>query len=503
MHPENPYLLCPPDFSKLAKSSEELRPFVFLNASKLPVIDFKNPAAVRALSRALLHHDLDLNVTIPDDRLCPTVANRLDYLLWIRSLLRTHDCLSDVALKKSSEKIRGIDIGTGSTAIYPLIGSRLEPQWEFCATEIDPNSFHHAQGNISRNFLSDRVKLVKIEPPSGQEQDRILKPFELFPDLQFEFTMCNPPFYSSWQEISSLASNKEFNPHAICTGAETEMITTGGEVEFVKRMVNESTSMGIQDRCRWFTSLLGKSSSIKDVVDLFRSRKIKNYAIAEFIQGHTKRWALAWSFSALYLPDDLSRPTSKQLHPFLPPSNSKSFTFPPDTSIEDLVRCTERILQALDGVSLSTLSEPITVSSGSHSDSSENPTRPTSSSTRYLVSAREATWSRSARRKKHVRVENEINPMEHDVSTVDERPFLSTLLRFDRVGLTNRGTNRSTDKDGDKNREDGDEKGWEMSMHLLSLKTDDIEGKNRLAWEGLWNFMLRKVREGVQECVEK
>ena len=61
--------------------------------------------------------------------------------------------------------------------------------------------------------------------------------------------MCNPPFYSDAEEIESGALNKELVPNAVCTGAEVEMITPGGEETFVSRMVAESTSAGIKDHC--------------------------------------------------------------------------------------------------------------------------------------------------------------------------------------------------------------------------------------------------------------
>ena len=61
--------------------------------------------------------------------------------------------------------------------------------------------------------------------------------------------MCNPPFYSSQAEIEQLAENKDFAPHAVCTGSENEMITQGGEVAFVSRMIEESAGHGQQIRC--------------------------------------------------------------------------------------------------------------------------------------------------------------------------------------------------------------------------------------------------------------
>jgi hypothetical protein len=70
--------------------------------------------------------------------------------------------------------------------------------------------------------------------------------------------------------------------------------------------------------------MLGKMSSVVQVVDLLRvkgvsphnnpfsedlewilidTRKVNNYAITEFVQGQTRRWAVGWSFLNGRLPD--------------------------------------------------------------------------------------------------------------------------------------------------------------------------------------------------------
>jgi len=60
--------------------------------------------------------------------------------------------------------------------------------------------------------------------------------------------MCNPPFYSSREEIAKSSSEKEFSPSAVCTGADTEMITSGGESAFVQQIVAES--LIYRSKCR-------------------------------------------------------------------------------------------------------------------------------------------------------------------------------------------------------------------------------------------------------------
>ena len=110
-----------------------------------------------------------------------------------------------------------------------------------------------------------------------------------------DFTMCNPPFYSSQEEMLSSAETKSQVPFSACTGAAVEMIAPGGEVEFVSRMIDES--LHLRDRVQWYTSMLGKLSSVTALVELLIKHSNHNYAVTEFVQGSkTKRWAVAWSW---------------------------------------------------------------------------------------------------------------------------------------------------------------------------------------------------------------
>ncbi|KAI6105839.1 hypothetical protein F5141DRAFT_151927 [Pisolithus sp. B1] len=268
MHPRNIYAR-PPDFVALARLYPPLRPYVFLTHTG-PSIDFKNPIAQRHLTEALLHIDFDISLSLPDNRLCPPIPNRLNYVLWIQDIVRA--TASDVSL------IRGVDIGTGASVVYPLLACRLEPTWQFVATDVDRDSLISARENVELNRLSDRVLITETSPSKP-----LLFPLEEDTTSTYDFTMCNPPFYSSVEEMTQSAETKEFGPNAICTGAEVEMITPA--------------------RCRWYTSMLGKMISLHEIVSLLRGHQVDNYAITEFVQGQTRRWAIAWSFGTRRLPD--------------------------------------------------------------------------------------------------------------------------------------------------------------------------------------------------------
>lgn len=109
--------------------------------------------------------------------------------------------------------------------------------------------------------------------------------------------MCNPPFYSSRRELESLAEVKQRPPYSACTGSELEMVTEGGEVAFVTRMIEES--LVLRGRVQWYTSMLGKHSSVAELLEKLKLAQVDNIAVTEFVHGNkTRRWGIAWSFEA-------------------------------------------------------------------------------------------------------------------------------------------------------------------------------------------------------------
>ena len=62
----------------------------------------------------------------------------------------------------------------------------------------------------------------------------------------YDFTMCNPPFFADKSEIvgnRSRTGNRP-QPSSVCTGTESEIVTSGGEVAFVGRMIDDSLRLG-------------------------------------------------------------------------------------------------------------------------------------------------------------------------------------------------------------------------------------------------------------------
>ncbi|KAH9176089.1 S-adenosyl-L-methionine dependent methyltransferase [Lactarius sanguifluus] len=391
MHERNQYKT-PPDFDSLAHAYPPLQPHVIRAPEDgSPTIDFHDETAQRRLTQALLFRDFDIQLEIPDDRLCPPVPNRskssfrsrylahetkprLNYVLWLQDVL-SHSSSQE----QPPTSIRGIDVGTGASAIYPLLACRLSPNWRIVATDVDTVSLASARANVDRNGLSECIGVLRADPTGP-----ILFPLIQDPAASFDFSMCNPPFYASAEDAVRSAGAKALSPNAVCTGAEVEMITAGGEEGFVGRMVRESLALG--ERCRWYTSMLGKLSSLTALVSLLRAHSITNYALTELVQGHTRRWALAWSFTDARLPDDVARPSASALHRLLPPRT----TFRQRLDRAPPARAVKQVLGVLSGeseageVTVAPLSETV---DGSGAET-------------YVVAARRDTWSRAARRKK-------------------------------------------------------------------------------------------------------
>lgn len=96
------------------------------------------------------------------------------------------------------------------------------------------------------------------------------------------------------------------------------MVTPGGEVAFVSRMIQESKAL--RNRCQWFTSMLGMYSSIEAIVEILKAERVVNWAVKDLVQGQkTRRWCVGWSWGEMRPDQRTARGTAtlpKHLLPF-------------------------------------------------------------------------------------------------------------------------------------------------------------------------------------------
>ena len=279
------------DFKKLIVASPELAAFVSLNVHGDESIDFSDPAAVRALNRALLIDVYGIiGWDIPERYLCPPVPGRADYL----------HCLADLLAERNGGRVpsatRVLDIGTGANCIYPLIGHR-QYGWRFAGSDIDPLALTNAQGILDANAGFSAAITLRLQSSREAIFKGIVQADELF-----DFTMCNPPFHASlaearagterkWKNLGKQAIRK---PVLNFGGQGAELWCKGGEQAFVCCMISESVQYSAN--CLWFTTLISKSDTLPAVYRALKKAGVQDYRIIDMSQGQKKSRIAAWTF---------------------------------------------------------------------------------------------------------------------------------------------------------------------------------------------------------------
>lgn len=163
------------------------------------------------------------------------------------------------------------------------------------ALETNPESVHSAERNVAANNLTDFIRVISQDSESaifGKLDDD-------FRRHQFDFTMCNPPFFDSHNDQDFANNNRTGNrpdPKNAKTGSYDELTVSGGEYEFVKKIIDESAQL--RQTVKIFTTMLGHKSSLLRLLRHLATCNITNVTQTEFGQGNTTRWGVAWSFQA-------------------------------------------------------------------------------------------------------------------------------------------------------------------------------------------------------------
>ena len=260
--------------------------FVFENKYETKTIDFANPKAVKALNTALLFKHYNISFwEFPDTHLCPPIPGRVDYIHHIAEVLK---------LSKISGKINVLDIGTGASCIYPLLG-HAEYQWNFVATDIDETSLKHAEKIIDKNEL-DKVIELRLQKDSLQIFKGVLNEHD-----RFSVSIFNPPFYKSetdaleatMQKLKGL-NREDAKVVRNFSGTQNELWYKGGEKAFIHNYLYESALFKTQ--CVWFTTLVSKKDLVKGMYASLKKLGATDIKTITMGQGNKVSRIVAWTF---------------------------------------------------------------------------------------------------------------------------------------------------------------------------------------------------------------
>lgn len=287
------------NFAALCAISPELTPYVARHAYGDESVDFANPAAVKALNRALLLQNYNIrDWDIPPHYLCPPIPGRADYLHYLADLLAE----SNGGVIPRGDAVRVLDIGVGANCIYPLIGRR-EYGWRFVGSDIDAAAIANAQRIVDANGLGGAITL-RLQGSAEAIFAGVVQPDELF-----DLTLCNPPFHVSlaeaeagtqrkWKNLGRADARKNLNrqkaPVLNFGGQSAELYCEGGEEAFVCRMIAESAQL--RGSCLWFTTLVSKSASLPGVYRALKQAGALDNRTIEMAQGQKKSRFVAWTF---------------------------------------------------------------------------------------------------------------------------------------------------------------------------------------------------------------
>lgn len=294
LHPRNKHKLGY-DFEKLISTTPILKEFVVPNKFGNESIDFSNPKAVKALNQALLITYYDINYwDIPQGFLCPPIPGRAEYIHYIADVLC--EVYGEIPM---GNKIKILDIGTGSNLIYPIIGISTYG-WQFVGSEIDSQSIKWADKIAKSNSsLKDLVEL-RIQSSKRNVFKNIIKEGEYF-----DITLCNPPFHSSKEEatrgtirkVKNLKKETTIKPILNFGGVNNELWCEGGELAFITNMIYESVHFKTQSL--WFSTLVSKKENLKSIYKLLKKVGTVEVKTIDLSQGNKISRLVFWSFKDL------------------------------------------------------------------------------------------------------------------------------------------------------------------------------------------------------------
>lgn len=293
------------DFELLAsKYPDFCREWRSMNHKSGPLSSKATPEFQMALTRAILDFHFGLAMpSLPAGRLCPPVPNRWFYCEWM--LLELMPSLMNPLYFEIRyiPKNYGLDIGTGASAIFPLLFLKQQANLHMLASEIDAVSIESAMMNVEANNLQDRVTFIPIKP-TDSVTGPLLQALELTDVASLDFIITNPPFYN--ERPPERTDGRDRAPMT-----DVEGLYPGGEVGWVLDILRDSLTT--LTRIGWYSTMLCKKSSFQTLerilINFLGPGHVRS---TELDVGSMTRWFLAWTYHKVHGKSPAARATATE-----------------------------------------------------------------------------------------------------------------------------------------------------------------------------------------------
>ena len=268
-----------PDFSILINEFPELKKYMIKNDdTEAFSFDWSdNNLSLLMIKCILKYYFKILYFSIPDNFLIPPVPSRLNYINIINSLLNSFEIKNS-----NNNRIIGIDIGTGASLIYPILGNSIY-NWKFIGSEINHKAYENALKIIKDNKLEENIKIIKQKYKNNIFIGIVNK------EEKYTFTMSNPPYYDYKDEIKIEDKNRD------CEYNFDEIYYKNGEMGFFEEYFEESICY--RKNIFIFTILIGKKSNAEKIYEKISENKyIKYFDMKRIKTGNIIRYIIYWSF---------------------------------------------------------------------------------------------------------------------------------------------------------------------------------------------------------------
>jgi len=257
------------DLSALVLHTPELESHIITNIEGESTVDFTNPTAINLLNKALLGYYYDVKSwNFPDDYICPQIPKSADYIHHIADLLK----LSNFGRLPKSDLITCLDIGTGATCIFPILGS-IEYNWNFIGSDIDDETLKSASEIVASNpTLPSSINFKLQENPKDffygilDRKDKV------------DITLCSPP------TLSPIKGENQ----------PKELLYDGGDLKFNRDMIKQSKKFA--SNCFWFTTIVSSQNNLKNTQKLLDELGAIQVIDLPLENGKKGKKILAWSF---------------------------------------------------------------------------------------------------------------------------------------------------------------------------------------------------------------